>query len=413
MLEDEYALKVEIEGRRWGDHLKVEDSGDWNAWIDHPLVAAHYNTRGLIDGLAWADWVRKQFGGPATRSLDLGCGAGNRSIAVFLAGASSFIEGIDVSEERVARATQVAQNLGINGQFTIGDANNQALPPNRFDLIFSCHSFHHFLNLEHIMEQVHNALTPRGFFILEEYVGPTQLQWTDHQIALVRSCLSLMPTRLRTYRSGVLKAEEARPTTEQVVAVSPFESIRSSEIFPLFSRYFKLVAVKRLGGTIQHLLYNGIIHNFLPGDAEAMRSMESIFSLEDALIDGELLPSDFMILVGTRRDSPPLRRADPAEIAAVLRARIADLEREARNLLSRVASYEQAILELRAQVEEKNQTINSVTGQLRARENEIDRMKNTLGGRLLGLFGPIKYRYVLPLLRALGVAPRDSAPRKR
>lgn len=405
---DDYALKLELEGKHWGDHLKLEDSGDWNAWIDHPLVAAHYKARGLIDGLAWPEWVRERLAGPAQRSLDLGCGAGDRSIAVFRAGASSFLEGVDTSAERVARAAEAAEHLGVRGQFTVGDVNTRDLPPNRFDLIFSCHSFHHFLNLEHIMEQVHEALTPQGFFILEEYVGPTQLQWTDHQMSLVRSCLALLPARLRTYRSGILKNEEARPTPEQVVAVSPFESIRSSEILPLFNRYFKLVALRALGGTVQHLLYNGIIHNFLPDDEDAMRSMESLFRLEDALIDGELLPSDFMILVGKRRDSSPLRRTDSTEIASALRARVADLERDVRGLLSRVAAYEQTILELRSRVEEKNQMVQSITERLNAREREIIRMKNTLGGRVLGAFGPIKYRYLIPVLKALRLAGRDD-----
>jgi SAM-dependent methyltransferase len=391
----------------------VEDSGDWNAWIDHPLVAAHYTKRGLIDGLPWAEWVKQQLGGPALRSLDLGCGAGDRSSAVFRAGASSSLEGIDISAERIARAVEMADRLGGRGRFTVGDVNTQALPSNHFDLVFSCHSFHHFLNLEHIMEQVHESLTPRGLFILEEYVGPTQLQWTDHQMALVRSCLALIPPRLRTYRSGILKNEEARPTPDEVVAVSPFESIRSAEIFPLFNRYFNVVAVKRLGGTVQQLLYNGIIHNFRPDDEDAMRSMESIFRLEDALIDGELLPSDFMILVGKRRDSPTAPGPSSTEIAGVLRARIAELERDVRSVMSRVAANEQTILELRAQVEEKSRTIQAVTDRLNAKELEIVRMKNTIGGRILGAFGPIKYRYLLPVLRALGLASRNNRLREK
>src|SRR5437899_3061855 len=80
------------------------------------------------------------------------------------------------------------------------DINTAMLSPEAYELIFSCHSFHHFLELEHIMQQVHQALTPRGLFILEEFVGPTQFQWTDQQIELVRSLMSLIPERLRRLR---------------------------------------------------------------------------------------------------------------------------------------------------------------------------------------------------------------------
>src|SRR5205823_506886 len=159
---------------------------------------------------------------------------------------------------------------GIPGKFRVADSNISTLSPENYDLIFSAHSFHHFLELEHIMEQVNQALTPRGLFILEEFVGPTQFQWTDQQIDLVRSLMSLIPEWLRRLRWGAIKFMEGRPTVEDVVAASPFESIRSSEIFPLFQQYFEVAEVRKLGGTIQHLLYNGIVHNFLTVDDEAL-----------------------------------------------------------------------------------------------------------------------------------------------
>jgi SAM-dependent methyltransferase len=39
------------------------------------------------------------------------------------------------------------------------------LPPDTYDLIFSCHSFHHFMALERIMAEVHAALTQDGLFV--------------------------------------------------------------------------------------------------------------------------------------------------------------------------------------------------------------------------------------------------------
>jgi hypothetical protein len=153
------------------------------------------------------------------------------------------------------------------------------------------------------MQQVGEALAPGGLFLLEEFTGPTQFQWTDEQISVVKSLLLLMPQRLRRFRWGAVKEAEGRPTPAEVVAVSPFESIRSAEIVPLFKKHFHVVACKRLGGTIQHLLYNGVVHNFEPSDQEAWRLLEAIWEVEDALIEKELLPSDFMLLVGRRWDA--------------------------------------------------------------------------------------------------------------
>ena len=102
------------------------------------------------------------------------------------------------------------QARGIPGGFAVADGNAGELPAGRYGLIFSCHSFHHFLRLEHIMERVHRALTPSGFFVLEEYVGPTQFQWTDEQIALVRALMALVPERLRRLRWDAVKTYEGQ-----------------------------------------------------------------------------------------------------------------------------------------------------------------------------------------------------------
>jgi SAM-dependent methyltransferase len=297
----EYKARAAAESRKWGDHLQVEARGEMNAWLDHPEIVAHYQQRAAIDGLRWEQWVPRHLGGPAVRSLDLGCGAAARSLAVWNEGASAHLEGVDISEGRVAEGERRRHETGAPGRFWAEDVNAITLDPDRYDLIFSAHSFHHFLELEHVMEQTARALTPRGLFILEEYVGPTQFQWTDLQMEITAGLMRLLPENLRRLPWGAVKHLEGRPTVEQVVAVSPFESIRSAEILPLFDQYFEIVLIRKLGGTIQHLLYNGIVHNFWPVTDEASRCLQGILQVEDSLIDSGRLPSDFMLLVGRRK----------------------------------------------------------------------------------------------------------------
>lgn len=297
----EYAAAAQAEGRAWGAHLDVERRREMHAWLDHPEILAHYEQRGAIDGLSWRHWVSRHLGGPAARSLDLGCGAGSRSLSLWEAGGSRCLEGVDLSGERIAEAERWRRERSVPGRFWAEDVNALTLEPGRYDLIFSAHSFHHFLALERVLEQSARALTPNGLFILEEFVGPTQFQWTDRQINLTAALLGLLPESLRRFRWDTVKHMEGRPTVAQVVAVSPFESIRSSEIVSLVERYFDLFLVRNLGGTIQHLLYNGIVHNFWPPTEESVRALRAILATEDELIDSGLLPSDFMLLVGRRK----------------------------------------------------------------------------------------------------------------
>ena len=363
----DYQAKLEVERKKWGDHLGVEANAEvlGDNWLGHPLITEHYQERGNIDGLPWPEWIRKRLGGPAEKSLDLGCGTADRSLDVFRAGASRYIEGIDISVDRLAEAEARLSQQGIPGSFRAEDVNSIRLPANTYDLIFSYHSFHHFLELEHIMEQVHQALTPRGLFVLEEFVGPTQFQWTYLQIELVRSILRFLPEDLRMYRMGWMKEFEGRPKPEEVEAASPFESIRSGEIVPLFKRYFHVVTVKQLGGTLQHLLYNGIIHNFIRDRDRAAAHVKAVYGMEDTLMDFCLIPSDFMLLIGQRRD---VRLQEPAQFVP----------------------------------ETKDETIAYLKSELLAKQTETDKMIQSPGWRLLSRYGKIKHRYLLPMLHMLG-----------
>jgi hypothetical protein len=273
----------------------------------------------------------------------------------------------------VAQAEKERTEKAMPGEFRVMNVNAAELEVGAYDLIFSSHSFHHFLDLERIMEQVGGALTARGLFVLEEFVGPTQFQWTDAQIEITRAILKLLPQDLRRLRWGAIKEMEGRPTPAEVEAVSPFEAIRSSEIFALFRRYFDIIVVRNLGGTIQHLLYNGIVHNFR--DDQYARYVESIINIEDALIDSGSLPSDFMLLIGRKRSIPE----EEIEMSDATAIRFAEKESE----------------------------IELLRDQLAGREAEIEKIKSTLGWRLLSRYGRIKHRYLLPVCRRLGLIPDE------
>jgi len=275
--------------------------GDRHSWLEHPAIAARYRQRGLIDGLPWDEWAATQWGEPARKSLQLSCGGGDRSFYLFERGLSRWVDGVDASEEQIAAAERRRSAYKAPGFCRVLDANAQTLRRGVYDLVFASHNFHQFVALEHVLEQARAALTPRGLFVIEGYTGPSRFQWTDLQMDLVRALLSAMPDRLRLLPWGDVKTAEGRPDRGSVAAVAPLESIRSAEIAPLFERYFEPIAVRRLGGTIQNLLFNGIMRHFGDADPDANRHVEAVGSLESLLIDRGLLPSDFQIMIGRPR----------------------------------------------------------------------------------------------------------------
>lgn len=63
---------------------------------------------------------------------------------------------------------------------------------------------------------------------------------------------------------------------------------------------------------------------------------------------------------------------------------------------------------LKEQLNEKEEARNLLALQLTAKEAQLQRMTSTLGWRLLSLYGPIKYRYLLPVYRMFGLQPGTS-----
>ena len=286
-----HAAEVE----HWNAIARRLNAGERLFWLSHPRVAELRMRKEKIDGLAWRDWVVRQWGAPARVALELGCGQGLTIEALVKNGIADSGEGVDLDDSRFKAASSPALHLRA------ADVNRIELQPERYDLIYSLGSFHHFEALEHIMEQVHSALTPEGFFVLDEYVGPSRFQWTDLQLSITAELLALVPKPLRWYANGIEKQAEGRSTPEQVIEVCPSEAIRSDEIVPLFHQYFDIVEHRSLGGTIQHLLYSGIIQNFPDHVPEIDRMIDSIDAIETRMIDAGILPSDFVLLVGKKR----------------------------------------------------------------------------------------------------------------
>jgi len=77
----------------------------------------------------------------------------------------------------------------------------------------------------------------------------------------------------------------------------PSEAVESSRILPLLNSIFYMEEVREYGGTILHLLFNGIAHNFLKEDDETERILRFCFDAEDMLLKMKEIESDFVIAI--------------------------------------------------------------------------------------------------------------------
>jgi GT2 family glycosyltransferase/glycosyltransferase involved in cell wall biosynthesis len=106
---------------------------------------------------------------------------------------------------------------------------------------------------------------------------------------------------------------------------------------------------------------------------------------------------------------------DPQQRAQKLLSQIRDREQQIRELELQIANDERSREELlsklaktKSEVSEKDRAVDVLLEQVTMKGAQLDRMTGSVGWQLLSRYGKIKYRYLLPLYRALGRAAKTT-----
>ena len=171
--------------------------------------------------------------------LTLGCGAGRRERELLSRGVCRSFHGIDLSEKAIAAARKIAKEQDLPLTYEVADLNFLELPEKTFDLVVAQTSLHHVLFLERVAEQVWRSLKSDGYLWIDDLIGETQGQYDSKRLSITNRILAILPEKFRKNKViGRVIAEIKRPEPGRLG--SPFESIRSGEIVPVFQRWFTI-----------------------------------------------------------------------------------------------------------------------------------------------------------------------------
>ncbi|MBT4484856.1 MAG: methyltransferase domain-containing protein [Candidatus Latescibacteria bacterium] len=276
-------------------------------WWDIPAVKVRWNR--LISGDPQVDYYeyisRKYFVNKnSLLALSLGCGTGHRELRWAEQGNFSCIDAYDLSELRIKNAINTVNQKGFGNiiNYHVGNVYRIEMRENHYDVILGEQSLHHFSPLEEFLLRINKFLKPDGYFVVNEFVGPTRFQWTDRQLEAVNGLLSILPARFKTmWDSDSIKTNMFKPGRLRMILSDPSEAVESSSIEPLLHKIFEVVEVREYGGTILQLLFKGIAHNFISEDAEAQRWLDICFEVEDQLLASRDIQSDFILAVCKKR----------------------------------------------------------------------------------------------------------------
>jgi ubiquinone/menaquinone biosynthesis C-methylase UbiE len=279
-------------------------------WSSIPAVRERINR--IITGspgLEYREYLCDKYwaGREDLEALSLGCGSGTRELRWAETGRFARIDACDLSERRIRYAVAAAESSPCGGvvRYSVGNAVSMEFPDDRYDVVFTEGSLHHFSPMEGTLRRISNTLKPGGVFVACEYVGPTRFQWTDRQLQAVNELLAIFPDRFKTHwHSRYVQSRLIRPSRLRMVLSDPSEAVESGAILPLVKRMFEPLETQGFGGTVLAPLFGGIAHHFVTPDEEGRRLLEQSFALEDRLLEDGEIGDDYALLVCRKRPAP-------------------------------------------------------------------------------------------------------------
>jgi SAM-dependent methyltransferase len=292
---------------RWGDEEST--AALWQmSWTSCTPVCRYLNRRATgipeADWLTWLDNIVLRSRGAALDCLVLGCGDGWLERALAPSPVVRHIDAMDVSPKAVERARRQAAEHGLARKvhYSVKNLDHEDLPVQSYDVVIAHSVLHHVERLEHVYQQIEDALRRGGLLVINEYVGPRRLQFTRTQMGCINALMSQLPEQLRrSALTGEILNERICPPIESVQATDPSEAIRSDEVIEVARQRFDFLVWRDCGGTILHPLLYEIAPNFKDGDPEHEAILGMLCSLEENLIESGALPSDFVFALAKRR----------------------------------------------------------------------------------------------------------------
>lgn len=210
--------------------------------------------------------IRMEFPGRKfRRAISVGGGTGVKEMALLTAGLLEFLDLFELSELRIELGIAQAQKLGIESRvrFHQTDALEQVRDP-AYDLVYWNNSLHHMLDVPRAVAWSHGVLENEGVFYMNDFVGPTRMQWSDQTLEIVSGIRAALPERFLkdpNRKGASLVTRIRRRSAREMSREDPTECADSDRILDAVRDYFPEALVLPIGGAVYHLVLNDVLHN--------------------------------------------------------------------------------------------------------------------------------------------------------
>lgn len=295
----------------WDKNIKLheEKNSVMISWLDSPIILYQCLNKLKVNNkimsiTEWVKWVKEKYV-PKKLGYGLSVGCSDDTLerhAIMLDICSKF-DACDISKESIKKAKELNKIKGFDNNINcqIMDMNTAKFEKKKYDIVFCGASLHHIANLKYALKQIKKSLKPGGFLIINEYVGPSQFQWSDKQIKIINELLLFLPERYRiNVKTKNPKKNAQKPSIQQMNEIDPTEAIKSDYILPLIYKFFKVIERIDYGGNILHMLLDGIIGNFNSNKDEDVLILKLLGYIDNLFVQEKIMKSDHVIIVARK-----------------------------------------------------------------------------------------------------------------
>jgi SAM-dependent methyltransferase len=214
--------------------------------MEDPLVRQYINAN--FEGAWPLDWFVRQLDGRRFgRALSIGCGTGALERALMQQSVCDRIDAFDASLQSLAEARRQADAAGLGKRirYYAADFNSPFFIPHRYDAIFVHQALHHVEHLERLLAAVMRSLKPGGLLYLDEYVGPSRIDWKRSLMRDVRQLHESLEPEWRLHEE----------LNYPVQADDPSEAVRSGDILSQLKIGFVTREMRGYGGNVLSIIF--------------------------------------------------------------------------------------------------------------------------------------------------------------
>jgi hypothetical protein len=253
-------------------------------WWQSPTICSHLNRTicgELVPGLGAGNVaaLRRRFPGRVFgRGISVGAGGAPLETMLVQAGIVERFDLYEIAQARIEQGRIQAAAQGLADRLVYYNANAfTSASPGTYDLVNWFDSLHHMFDVVESLAWSRTVLAENGVLLLDEFVGPTHMQYTDRQLDLAAAARACLPKRYLanpSWPDELLPLRESRPDIEAMKQVDPTECADSGRILPALQLIFPDAEIIPTGGVIYHLALSDVLANIHEkGDAALLNSL--------------------------------------------------------------------------------------------------------------------------------------------